>query len=252
MRDWSGRLADQALVDTFRRNTATVRNRIRQAAQQAGRRPEDIRLVAVSKTFPQTYIEAAVEAGLHHLGENRVQEALQKIAQSTELQIEWHLIGHLQGNKVRSAAAAFHWIHSVDSVKLLHRIDQAASDQGVTPHLLVQVDLAGEAAKHGASLEETRRLLDAAPSCQAAAVCGLMVMPPWNDDPEQARPYFRRLRDLRDELVSDGVAVRVTRDLSMGMSHDFEVAIQEGATIVRVGTAIFGRRTPPAERATSV
>jgi pyridoxal phosphate enzyme (YggS family) len=244
-------MADRALVDTLRRNTAAIRNHIRQAAHQAGRRPEDVRLVAVSKTFPQTHIHAAVEAGLHHLGENRVQEALQKIARSTELQIEWHLIGHLQGNKARNAAAAFHWIHSVDSVKILRRIDQAASDQGATPRLLVQVDLAGEAAKYGASPDETRRILDAAPSCKAATVRGLMIIPPWNDDPEQARPYFRRLRELRDELVSAGVDAGVARELSMGMSHDFEVAIQEGATMVRVGTAIFGRRPPPAERETS-
>ena len=244
-------MADPALVDTLRRNLAAVRSRIRQAAHQAGRRPEDVRLVAVSKTFPQTHIDAAVEAGLSDLGENRVQEALQKIAQSTELQIRWHLIGHLQGNKARHAAAAFDWIHSVDSLTLLRRIDRVASDQGTAPRLLVQVDLAGEAAKHGASPDETRRLLDAAPSCRAATVRGLMVMPPWSDDAEQTRPYFRRLRGLRDELVTDGIDARVVRELSMGMSHDFEVAIQEGATMVRVGTAIFGRRTPPAERETT-
>ena len=244
-------MADPALVDTLRRNLAAVRSRIRQAAHQAGRRPEEIRLVAVSKTFPQTHIDAAVEVGLSDLGENRVQEALQKIAQSTELQTRWHLIGHLQGNKARHAAAAFDWIHSVDSLTLLRRIDRVASDQGKAPRLLVQVDLAGEAAKHGASPDETGRILDAAPSCQAATVRGLMVMPPWSDDAEQARPYFRRLRGLRDELVTDGIDARAVRELSMGMSHDFEVAIQEGATMVRVGTAIFGRRTPPAERETT-
>ena len=244
-------MPDQALIAAIQQNVAAVRTRMDQAAHQAGRRPEDVRLVAVSKTFPQTHIEAAAEAGLTDLGENRVQEALQKIDRSSELQIRWHLIGHLQGNKARNAAAAFHWGHSVDSLKLLRRIDQVATDLGTTPRLLVQVDLAGEATKYGASPADARRLLDAAPSCRAAEVRGLMVMPPWHDDPEQVRPYFRRLRELRDELVSDGVDARVARELSMGMSRDFEVAIQEGATMVRVGTAIFGRRTPPADRETT-
>ena len=142
-------------------------------------------------------------------------------------------------------------LEGVFEIALLGRRKLVVADKRVEPHLLVQVDLAGEAAKHGASPDETRRILDAAPSCRAAAVRGLMVMPPWSDDAEQARPYFRRLRGLRDELVTDGIDARVVRELSMGMSHDFEVAIQEGATMVRVGTAIFGRRTPPAERETT-
>ena len=205
-----------------------------------------MRLVAVSKTFPIAAVEAAAAAGLADFGENRVQEALAKIEQAPDLPVQWHLIGHLQSNKARHAAGRFDWIHSVDSVALLRRIDDAANAAGTTPRLLIQTDLAGEAQKHGALTDDVRRLLAAAASCQAAEVRGLMLMPPWNDDPEQTRPYFRRLRDLRDTLRQEGVPGSALAELSMGMSHDFEVAIAEGATMVRVGTALFGRRTPPA------
>ena len=204
-----------------------------------------MRLVAVSKTFPIAAVEAAAAAGLADFGENRVQEALAKIEQAPDLPVQWHLIGHLQSNKARHAAGRFDWIHSVDSVALLRRIDDAANAAGTTPRLLIQTDLAGEAQKHGALPDDVRRLLAAAASCQAAEVRGLMLMPPWSDDPEQTRPYFRRLRDLRDTLRQEGVPGSALAELSMGMSHDFEVAIAEGATMVRVGTALFGRRTPP-------
>ena len=175
-----------------------------------------------------------------------MQEALGKIERAAGLPVRWHLIGHLQSNKARAAAAAFHWIHSVDSVKLLQRIDRAAVEAGTAPDLLVQADLAGEAAKHGAPPDEVRRVFAAAPACRAARVRGLMLMPPWNEDPEAARPWFRRLRELRDALADEGADPDALRELSMGMSHDFEAAVEEGATIVRVGTAIFGRREPPA------
>ena len=179
-------------------------------------------------------------------GENRVQEALAKIDRASDLRLRWHLIGHLQSNKARHAAERFDWIHSVDSVKLLRRIDDAAAAAGTTPRLLIQVDVAGEAQKYGAPPGDVRQLLDIAASCQAAEVCGLMLMPPWNDDPEQTRPYFRRLRDLRDTLRQEGVPPTALAELSMGMSHDFDVAIAEGATMVRIGTALFGRRARPA------
>ena len=175
-----------------------------------------------------------------------MQEALGKIERAAGLPVRWHLIGHLQSNKARAAAAAFHWIHSVDSVKLLQRIDRAAVEAGTAPDLLVQADLAGEAAKHGAPSDEVRRVFAAAPACRAAHVRGLMLMPPWNEDPEAARPWFRRLRELRDALAGEGADPDALRELSMGMSHDFEAAVEEGATMVRVGTAIFGRRKPPA------
>ncbi len=222
-----------------------MRGRLDRAAEAAGRDPGAIRIVAVSKTFPPAAVEAGAGAGLADFGENRVQEALGKIERAAALRVRWHLIGHLQSNKARSAATAFDWIHSVDSVKLLRRIEQAAAEASTAPNLLVQVDLAGEATKHGAPVEAVRPLLEAARACRAARVQGLMLMPPWNDDPEATRPWFRRLRELRDTLLDEGVDPAALRELSMGMSHDFEVAIEEGATMVRVGTAIFGRRTPP-------
>ena len=200
----------------------------------------------MSKTFPPAAVEAGAGVGLADFGENRVQEGLGKIERATALRIRWHLIGHLQSNKARSVAAAFDWIHSVDSVKLLRRLDQAATEAATTPNLLIQADLAGEASKHGAPVEQVRLLLEAARGCRAVRVRGLMLMPPWSEDPEAVRPWFRRLRELRDTLLDAGVDPATLRELSMGMSHDFEVAIEEGATMVRVGTAIFGRRTPPA------
>ena len=222
-----------------------MRERIDRAARAAGRNPKAIRLVAVSKTFPLAAVEAGAAAGLADFGENRVQEALGKIERADRPQVRWHLIGHLQSNKARAAAAAFDWIQSVDSLKLLRRLDQAADEAATAPNLLIQVDLAGETTKHGAPVGEVRPLLEAALACRAARVRGLMLMPPWNEDAEATRPYFRRLRELRDALLDEGTAPAALGDLSMGMSHDFEVAIAEGATMVRVGTAIFGRRTPP-------
>jgi hypothetical protein len=219
-----------------------VRARIDAAARSAGRDPTSIRLVAVSKTFPIEAVRAAYEAGQREFGENRVQEALQKISQSADLAIRWHLLGHLQLNKARKAEAAFATIQSVDSVELLQKLDRAADESGQAPELLIQVDLAGEATKHGAPPAEVPRLLDAAAACRAARVAGLMTLPPAPDTPEDSRPWFRRLRDLRDAWQAAGVPAPMLRELSMGMSGDFEVAVQEGATLVRVGTAIFGSR----------
>ena len=205
----------------------------------------DVRLVAVSKKFGPEHVAAAVAAGLQDLGENKVQEALQKQAATGALRVNWHLIGHLQSNKTRKAVEAFDWIHSLDSVNLLRRLDRAAADCGRSPHLLIQVDLADEATKHGAPEAEVRRILDAATTCRWITIHGLMVMPPWSRNPEATRPYFRRLRQLRDELRAAGPGSRLDQ-LSMGMSHDLEVAVEEGATMVRVGTALFGPRPPAA------
>ena len=212
------------------------------AAQDAGRNPGDVRLLAVSKTFGLDHVRAAAAAGQEDFGENRVQEALQKIEGSADLKIRWHLIGTLQSNKVRKAVPRFSAIHSVDSRRLLDAIDAAASDAGIAPRLLVQVDLAGEATKHGAPPDEARDIVRAAASCRAAQCIGLMTIPPFFDSPEDARPYFTRLRDLRDALLGEGLDRAMLRELSMGMSHDFEIAVQEGATMVRLGTAIFGQR----------
>jgi pyridoxal phosphate enzyme (YggS family) len=221
---------------------AGIRGRIASAARSAGRDPSSVRLIAVSKTFPIDAVHQAFEAGQRDFGENRVQEALQKIALSTDLLIRWHLLGHLQTNKARKAAPAFAVIQSVDSVELLEKLDRAAAESGHAPELLIQVDLAGEATKFGAPPAEVPRLLDAAAACRAARIAGLMTLPPVSETPEGARPYFRRLRDLRDQWLASGVPAPMLRELSMGMSGDFEVAVQEGATMVRIGTAIFGSR----------
>ena len=221
-----------------------VRARIDAAARGAGRDPSAIQLVAVSKTFPIDAVREAYAAGQRDFGENRVQEALEKIAASADLPARWHLLGHLQTNKARKAAPAFAMIQSVDSVDLLRKLDAAAADAGHAPSLLVQVDLAGEATKFGARPEEVPGILEAGSSCRAARVVGLMTIPPIPEDPEDARPWFRQLHELREGWLAAGIPPEMLRELSMGMSGDFEVAIQEGATIVRVGTAIFGSRQP--------
>ncbi len=223
---------------------AGIRARIAAAARSAGRDPSSVRLVAVSKTFPIESIRDAYAAGQREFGENRVQEALEKIASSGDLDIRWHLLGHLQMNKARKAAPAFSTIHSVDSVELLQKIDAAATDAGRTPELLIQIDLAGEATKFGLPPAAVPQLLDAAIRCRAARVVGLMTLPPIPESPEDARPWFRRLRELQDQWRATGVPASMLAELSMGMSGDFEVAIEEGSTMVRIGTAIFGSRTP--------
>jgi pyridoxal phosphate enzyme (YggS family) len=224
-------------------NIALVRDRIARAARAAGRPPEEVGLLAVSKTFSAAHVRAAYAAGQRDFGENKVQEALQKIAETAELEIRWHLIGHLQSNKVKKAAPAFAVLQAIDSVDLVRRVDAAAVEQGTRPDLYIQVDLAGESTKFGAPEADVPGIARAALACRAARLKGLMLLPPWFDDPEHARPYFRRLRELRDRIVEDGIDRAHLRELSMGMSHDFDVAIQEGATLVRVGTAIFGQRT---------
>jgi len=221
-----------------------VRARIDAAARGAGRDPSSVRLVAVSKTFPLDAVREAYAAGQRDFGENRVQEALEKIGASADLDAHWHLLGHLQTNKARKAASAFAMIQSLDSVDLLRKLDAAAADSGCAPELLVQVDLAGEATKYGARPDDVPRILEEAGRCRAARVVGLMTLPPLPDTPEEARPWFRQLRELREEWLRAGVPAGMLREMSMGMSGDFEVAIQEAATIVRVGTAIFGSRVP--------
>jgi pyridoxal phosphate enzyme (YggS family) len=221
---------------------AEIRDRLAAAAAKAGRAPDAVRLLAVSKTFGLDHVRAAAEAGQREFGENRVQEALQKIDGSADLSIRWHLIGTLQSNKARRAASAFFAIHSIDSLKLLEQVDAAAAAAGTSPELLVQVDLAGEATKHGIAPPGAMEIVRAAANCRAARLVGLMTIPPFFDDPEEARPYFAALRGLRDTLLTEGLDPAHLRELSMGMSHDFDIAVQEGATIVRLGTAIFGER----------
>ncbi|HEY7447459.1 MAG TPA: YggS family pyridoxal phosphate-dependent enzyme [Vicinamibacterales bacterium] len=231
-----------SLHDDIRARLEETRARIDRAASMAGRQGQEIRLVAVSKTFGLDHIRGAFAAGQRDFGENRVQEALQKIGGSTDLLVRWHLIGTLQSNKARKAADVFDWIHSVDSLELLQRLDSAAVQAGRQPNLLVQVDLAGESTKHGLPADRVPAMFQAAQTCRAARVVGLMLLPPWSEDPDASRPYFSQLRKLRDQLLAQGVPTEMLQELSMGMSHDFEAAVLEGATMVRIGTAIFGRR----------
>ncbi len=221
-----------------------VRRRVVAAALRAGRPPDSVTLVAVSKTFGPDLVRAAAAAGQRHFGENRVQEGLDKIDALADPRLVWHLIGHLQSNKARRAAARFAWIESVDRIDLLRKLDAAAAEAGASPDILIQVDLAHEATKHGADVLAVRDLVAAALDARAVRLRGLMIVPPFPEQPEDSRPWFRRLRELRDDLVAGGVPADRIAELSMGMSHDFEVAIEEGATLVRIGTAIFGRRLP--------
>ena len=224
------------------RNLRDIRHRVGVAARAVGRNPDDVRLIAVSKTFGIDQVRMAVHAGQTEFGENRVQEALRKCDEGGNLDLRWHLIGHLQTNKVRKVVQPFSWIHSVDRIELLQRLEQVATEQETRLSLLIQVDLSGETTKHGLPPSNLSRILDVAAGCQAVRVRGLMLLPPFEENPEQTRPYFRQLRELRDEVVASGVDRTMLQELSMGMSHDFETAIAEGATMVRVGTAIFGTR----------
>jgi pyridoxal phosphate enzyme (YggS family) len=224
---------------------AEIRARIARAAGRARRDPSSIRLVAVSKTFSADHVRAAADAGLVDFGENKVQEALPKMDRTADLQLRWHLVGHLQSNKAKKAGARFDVVHSIDDAALIEKLDEAAAAAGRRVELLVQVDLAGEATKHGAREEELLPIFEAVRSTRAVRVTGLMLLPPFTDDPEQARTFFQSLRQVRERLLAKGVEAGLLTELSMGMSHDFEVAVEEGATLVRIGTAIFGARPLP-------
>ena len=222
---------------------ATVRERIARAADRASRPPGEVTLVAVSKTHPPEAVRAAFAAGVRDFGENRVQEAEPKIASTSDLVaagLRWHLVGHLQSNKARRAAALFGLVQSLDSLELGERLARIGEDLGHPVRALVQVDLAGEETKFGLPEAALLPALEALQRREGLHLEGLMVLPPWFDDPEQARPFFRRLRSLRDRAREAGLLDG--GELSMGMSHDFEAAVEEGATMVRVGTAIFGER----------
>jgi pyridoxal phosphate enzyme (YggS family) len=203
--------------------------------------------VAVSKTFPPEFVCAAAEAGQLDFGENKVQEALQKMdavraSAPANLELRWHLVGHLQTNKARKAGARFDVVHSIDTPELIAKLDDAAAAAGHHLEALVQVDLAREATKHGAHEDELAVIFSAGRSSRAVRLVGLMLLPPAAENPEDARPYFRDLKEVRRRLLARGVEPSMLAELSMGMSHDYEVAVEEGATIVRVGTAIFGSR----------
>jgi len=225
----------------LRARLTSVRERIATAASRVGRDPASVRLIAISKTFSADEIRAAAAAGQIDFGENKVQEAVQKIGELGTDTLRWHLVGHLQSNKARKAAEHFDTIHAIDSAALLIKVDDAAAAASRAIDVLLQVDLAGEPTKHGARPDEIPAILQAAASCKASRVVGLMTLPPAVNDPDSARPYFAMLRELRDRFASKAPGGAFT-ELSMGMSHDFEVAVEEGATMVRVGTAIFGTR----------
>jgi PLP dependent protein len=224
---------------------AEVRRRIEQAALRANRTPEEIRLVGVSKTQPAELLKLALAAGLRDFGENRVQEADAKIAEVGRRDARWHLIGHLQANKARRAVVLFDLIHSLDSISLARRLDRLCIEEGREElPVLIQVDLGGEATKTGVSEEELPLMVAAVTAAERLRLRGLMTLPPFFEEAERVRPFFRRLRELRDALFAREAfgANGSGGELSMGMSHDFEIAIEEGATLVRVGTAIFGER----------
>lgn len=226
-------------------NIALIKQRIADAAAKAGRRAEEIRLMAVTKTFGPEHIREAYKAGLRLFGENRVQEHAAKAGQLGDwADAEWHMIGHLQSNKASKAAELFAAVDSVDSVRLAERLNAAAGGRGKKLQVLIEINVGGEAAKSGVDpeSEELWRLLDAAPQWTNLEVRGLMTVPPLDDDPQSARPFFRRLRELRDQVATRKLPSISMEVLSMGMSHDFEVAIEEGSTCVRLGTAIFGVR----------
>jgi pyridoxal phosphate enzyme (YggS family) len=229
----------------IRSRLADVRSRIARAAGRAKRDPASIRLVAISKTFPADAVRAAADAGQFDFGENKVQEALQKMDLTEDLSIRWHLVGHLQSNKAKKAGSRFDVVHSIDQASLVGKLDEAAQAAGKRIDWLVQVDFANEPTKHGARVENLMAIFDAGQACRASRVVGLMLLPPAVDDPEEARPFFRALRDLRANLEERGIDPTRLTELSMGMSHDFEVAVEEGATLVRVGSAIFGMRAAP-------
>jgi len=217
-----------------------IRERIAAAAGRAGRDPESVTLVGVGKTVPPDRILEAVQAGLADLGENRVQEARDK-APLLPGTVRWHLVGHLQANKANHAARLFQVVHSIDSVETLERLERAAEREGRRMTAMAQVNLAGEATKSGARTEDLDRILETAAGLRSVALTGLMILPPYDPDPGRSRPFFRRLRELLHETQGRHPGLSL-RHLSMGMTEDFEVAIEEGATMVRVGRALFGER----------
>ena len=224
------------MADDLTSNLAAVRERIVRAAARSGRNAADVKLVAVSKTHPAAILREAIAAGVTVFGENKVQEGESKIVEIGRDAAEWHLIGHLQSNKARKAVQLFDVIHSIDSIELARRLERICEEEGRERlPVLIQVDLAGEETKSGVPAGDLPELAGYLKSCTHLHLVGLMVLPPFFDEPEATRPFFQRLRAIRDEVIPGG-------ELSMGMSHDFEVAIEEGATIVRVGTAIFGER----------
>ena len=229
-------------MESIALNLSQVRQRIRTGCLGCGRDPASVGLIAVSKTVAPERVRAAVEAGIRMLGENYIQEARDKIEALPDLDVTWHFIGHLQSNKAKFAAACFSWVHTVDSLKLAAELNKRALKLERRLNVLLQVHLGDEASKEGVEPTALAALHRALAPLEALRVRGLMAIPPYAEDPEATRPHFRRLRLLLEDLRDQAPSPEALTELSIGMSHDFEVAIEEGATLVRVGTAIFGRR----------
>jgi len=229
-------------MSDVRENILRIRERIAAAAVRSGRDPSEVRLMGVTKTVGDDRILQAIEAGIDIIGENYVQEAKRKIELMGK-SVEWHFIGHLQSNKARYAVRLFDMIHSVNRVSLAGELNRRAAAAGVVCRVLVEVNLAGEESKSGAPPEEAPGLVRAVSQLANLSVRGLMTMAPWYEDPEKARPCFAGLRGLRDRIDAEKIPNVTLRELSMGMTDDFEVAVEEGSTIVRIGRAIFGERT---------
>lgn len=220
-----------------------ILERIKNAALKSGRSPDSVRLVAVSKTMPADTVRRAIDAGLDVFGENYIQEFREKYKTLSAYPVSWHFIGKLQTNKAKYAVRLFDLIHSVDSVRLAEALNDRAKKIDKTQNVLIQVNISGESTKSGTTEAGAEELVRAAGALPNLSVCGLMAMPPFFNDPENARPYFRALRRIRDRIAGESIPNVAMRELSMGMTGDFEAAIEEGATLVRIGTAIFGSRS---------
>jgi pyridoxal phosphate enzyme (YggS family) len=233
------RTAQESLGERF----ANIKTRINRALQSSHRTKDDVTLIAISKTHPADLIEDLIRLGARDFGENRVQEAETKIPTVGRNSARWHLVGHLQANKARRAVNLFDVIHSLDSIELARRLDRLCVEEEVPSiSVLIQVDLGLEATKSGVLESDLKRLASEVRQCERLELTGLMTLPPFFDNAEETRPFFSKLRELRDELTGDGLFANGMGDLSMGMTQDFEIAIEEGATMVRIGTAIFGER----------
>ncbi len=230
------------MIANIQDNVRRVEERIATACQRRGRKREEVRLVAISKTHPAAAVREAYAAGVRDFGENRVQEARSKLTELVDLDLTWHLVGHLQSNKAKAARELFQWVHSVDSFRLAEKLAQAATPSDGPLPVLIEVNLGKEVSKAGVRAEHVAELAEQVARINGLSLRGLMVIPPFCENPEDVRPYFRRLRAVGAEIEARNLPNVSMTELSMGMSHDFEVAIEEGATIVRVGTAIFGER----------
>ena len=228
--------------DNLGERFANIQQRIKQALDRSNRHQDSVTLVAISKTHPASLIKQVIDLGATDLGENRVQEAEGKILEVGRDKARWHLVGHLQSNKARRAVQLFDVIHSVDSIELAQRLERLCEEEGKEVSVLLQVDLGMEVTKSGVLESDLFELARVVKSCHHVKLSGLMTLPPYLENSEAVRPFFRKLAGLRDQLADAGNFANSCGELSMGMTHDFEVAIEEGATMVRIGTALFGER----------